>query len=83
MPVILLTEKKNPKALVEQFQSVLNHPSTIFDAAIACLPQVEINADLDLPPTPQETISALQQLSNKKTPGSHATPAEIYENGGR
>ncbi|BHF70353.1 hypothetical protein SprV_0301340300 [Sparganum proliferum] len=57
---------------------VLNRPSTISDAAIARLPQVETNVDLDLLPPLHETITAVQQLSSGKAPGSDAIPAEIY-----
>nr|VZI06720.1 unnamed protein product [Spirometra erinaceieuropaei] len=66
----------------EHFRGVLNRPSAISDAAIARLPQVETNADLDLPPSLQETIRAVQQLSSGKAPGSDAIPAEVYKHGG-
>nr|VZI05688.1 unnamed protein product [Spirometra erinaceieuropaei] len=56
-------------------------PSVISDAAIARLPQVETNADLDLPPSLHETIRAVQQLSSGKAPGSDAIPAEVYKHG--
>ncbi|VDM04606.1 unnamed protein product [Schistocephalus solidus] len=70
------------KRWAEHFQSVLNQPSAISDAAIDRLPEVEINADLDLPPSPQETIRAGQQLSSGKAPGSDALAADIYKHGG-
>ncbi|BHF68310.1 hypothetical protein SprV_0301134400 [Sparganum proliferum] len=66
----------------EHFRSVLNHPSTIFDAAIVRLPQVETNADLDLPPSLHETTRAVRRLSPGKAPGSDASPAGIYKRGG-
>nr|VZI01100.1 unnamed protein product [Spirometra erinaceieuropaei] len=66
----------------EHFRGVLNRPSVISDAAIARLPQVETNVDLDLPPSLQETIRAVQQLSSGKEPGSDAIPAEVYKHGG-
>ncbi|VDN14606.1 unnamed protein product [Dibothriocephalus latus] len=66
----------------EHFQGVLNRPSIISDAAIDRLPQVEINVDLDLPPTLQETIKAVQQLSRGKAPGSDAISVGIYKYGG-
>ncbi|BHF77793.1 hypothetical protein SprV_0602090300 [Sparganum proliferum] len=48
----LLTEKAQIlQRLVEHFQGVLNRPSTISDAALNRLPQVETNVDLDLPPS--------------------------------
>ncbi|BHF67756.1 hypothetical protein SprV_0301078500 [Sparganum proliferum] len=43
---------------------------------------VETNVDLDLPPSLQETIRAVQQLSSGKAPESDAIPAEIYKHGG-
>nr|VZI06106.1 unnamed protein product [Spirometra erinaceieuropaei] len=52
------------------------------DAAIERLPQVETNVDIDLPPSLQETIRAVQQLSSGKAPGSDAIPAEVYKHGG-
>ncbi|BHF75580.1 hypothetical protein SprV_0501867600 [Sparganum proliferum] len=66
----------------EHFRGVLNRPSAISDAAIDRLPQVETNVDLDLPPSLQETIRAVQQLSSGKAPGSDAIPAEVYKHGG-
>ncbi|BHF59777.1 hypothetical protein SprV_0100273800 [Sparganum proliferum] len=78
-----LTEKTQIlQRWAEHFRGVLNRPSTISDAAIARLPQVETNVALDLPPSLQETIRALQQLSRGKTPGSDAIPAEVYKHGG-
>nr|VZI24073.1 unnamed protein product [Spirometra erinaceieuropaei] len=66
----LLTEKTQIlQRWAEHFQGVLNRPSVISDATIARLPQVETNVDFDLPPSPQETIRAVQQLSSGKAPG--------------
>ncbi|BHF59291.1 hypothetical protein SprV_0100224800 [Sparganum proliferum] len=79
----LLTEKTQIlQRWAEHFRGVLNRPSTISDAAIARLPQVETNVDLDLPPSLQEIIRAVQQLSSGKAPRSVAIPAEIYKHGG-
>nr|VZI49164.1 unnamed protein product [Spirometra erinaceieuropaei] len=79
----LLTEKTQIlQRWAEHFQGVLNRPSVISDAAIARLSQVETNVDLDLPPSLQETIRAVQQLSSGKAPGSDAIPAEVYKHGG-
>ncbi|BHF82429.1 hypothetical protein SprV_0802556700 [Sparganum proliferum] len=79
----LLTEKTQIlQRWAEHFQGVLSRTSTISDAAIDRLPQVETNVDLDLPPPLQETIMAVQQLSSGKAPGSDAIPAEIYKHGG-
>nr|VZI29253.1 unnamed protein product [Spirometra erinaceieuropaei] len=74
--IILLTEKTQIlQRRAEHFRCVLNRLSTISDAAIERLPQVETNVDLDLPPSLQETINAVQQLSSGKEPGSDAIPA--------
>ncbi|BHF62211.1 hypothetical protein SprV_0200519200 [Sparganum proliferum] len=62
---------------IEHFRGVLNRPT-----AIARLPQVETNADLDLPSSLQGTIRAVQQLSSGKAPRSDAIPAEVYTHGG-
>nr|VZI36657.1 unnamed protein product [Spirometra erinaceieuropaei] len=79
----LLTEKTQIlQRWAEHFRGVLNRPSVISEAAIARLPQVATNADLDLPPSLQETIRAVQQLSSGKAPGSDAIPAEVYKHGG-
>nr|VZI42798.1 unnamed protein product [Spirometra erinaceieuropaei] len=60
----VLTEKTQiMQRWAEHFRGVLNRPSAISDAAIARAPQVETNADLPFPPSLQETIRAVQQLS--------------------
>nr|VZI30024.1 unnamed protein product [Spirometra erinaceieuropaei] len=79
----LLTEKTQIlQRWAEHFRGVLKRPSVISDAAIARLPQVATNAELDLPPTLRETIRAVQQLSSRKAPGSDAIPAKVYKHGG-
>nr|VZH97057.1 unnamed protein product [Spirometra erinaceieuropaei] len=79
----LLTEKTQIlQRWAEHFRGVLNRPSVISDAAIERLPQVETSVDLDLPPSLQETIRAVQQLFSGKAPGSDAIPAEVYKHGG-
>ncbi|BHF64588.1 hypothetical protein SprV_0200759400 [Sparganum proliferum] len=63
----LLTENTEIlKRWTEHFRGVLNRPSTISDTAIARLPQMETNADFDLPPPLNETLRAVQQLSSGK-----------------
>nr|VZI27639.1 unnamed protein product [Spirometra erinaceieuropaei] len=79
----LLTEKTQIlQRRAEHFRGVLNRPSTISDAAIDCLPQMETNVDLDLPPSLQETIRTVQQLSSGKASGSDAIPSEVFKHGG-
>nr|VZI52390.1 unnamed protein product [Spirometra erinaceieuropaei] len=80
---ILLTEKTHIlRRRAEHFRGFLNHRSNISEAAIPPLPEVESNADLDLPPSLRETIKAVQQLSNGNASGSDVIPAEIYKHGG-
>ncbi|BHF60419.1 hypothetical protein SprV_0100338400 [Sparganum proliferum] len=80
---ILLTEKTQIlQRWTKHFRGVLNRPCTISDGAIDRLLQMVTNVDLDLPPSLQETIKRVQQLSSRKAPGSDATPAEIYKHGG-
>ncbi|VDM05379.1 unnamed protein product [Schistocephalus solidus] len=65
----LLTEKwQIMKRWAEHFRSVLTCSSAISDAAIDRLPQVDMNNDLDLPPSLPETIRAVQQISSGKAP---------------
>nr|VZI44893.1 unnamed protein product [Spirometra erinaceieuropaei] len=66
----------------EHFRGLLNRLSTNFDAAIARLPQVETNADLDLSPSLHETMRAVQRLPCGKASRSNAIPTEIYKHGG-
>ncbi|BHF67337.1 hypothetical protein SprV_0301036300 [Sparganum proliferum] len=76
----LLTEKTHIlQRYTEHFRGVLNRPSTISDAAIDRLPQVETIVDRDLLPYLHETIRAVQQFSSGKTHGSNAIFAEIYK----
>ncbi|BHF64767.1 hypothetical protein SprV_0200777400 [Sparganum proliferum] len=79
----LLTEKvKILHRWAEIFRGVLSPSSTFSDAAIARLPQVETNVDLYLSPSLHEVIRAVRQLSNGRTPGLDAIPAETYKHGG-
>nr|VZI22272.1 unnamed protein product [Spirometra erinaceieuropaei] len=80
--ILLIMKIQILQCWAKYFRGVLNHPSTIFDAAIARLPQVETNFDLDLLPSLHDTVKAVQQLSSGKAPGSDTTPAETYKHGG-
>ena len=79
----LLTDKEATlKRWAENFNSVLNRPSSINEDATDRLPQIEHNVLLDEFPTVMETRKAVQQLSSGKTPGADAIPAEVYKAGG-
>ena len=66
----------------EHFSAVLNRPAGINAEAIARLPQVETNTDLDRPPSEEEVKKAIKQLSSGKAPGADAIPAEVFKHGG-
>ena len=66
----------------EHFSAVLNRPADINAEAIARLPQVETNTDLDRPPSEEEVKKAIRQLSTGKAPGADAIPAEVYKHSG-
>ncbi|BHF79730.1 hypothetical protein SprV_0702285300 [Sparganum proliferum] len=81
--ITLLTEKTQIlQRWAEHFLGILNRPSAFSDATIDRLPQVETNVDPNLPPSLQQTIRAVQQLSSGKAPGSDAIPTEVYKHGG-
>ena len=61
----------------EHFCAVLNIPADINAEAIARLPQVKTNTDLDRPPSEEEVKKAIKQLSTGKAPGADAIPAEV------
>nr|VZI05940.1 unnamed protein product [Spirometra erinaceieuropaei] len=52
----------------EHFPDVFNRPSTISDASITRLPQVETNVEFDLSPSLHKTMRAVQQLSGGERP---------------
>ena len=66
----------------ENFDSVLNRPSSINADAIARLPQVPTNDSLADPPTITEVEKAIKRLSSGKAPGADSIPAEVYAAGG-
>lgn len=61
---------------------MLNRPAAINDQAIAHLPQLAINTELDIPPTYDEVNKAIKQMATGKAPGPDAIPAEVYKTGG-
>ena len=79
----LITDKnKIVERWAEHFDSVLNRPSSINDAAIQRLPQVAFNPELDIPPSEDEVAKAIKQMSCGKAPGPDAIPAEVFKSGG-
>ena len=66
----------------EHFSAVINRSADINAEAIARLPQVETNTDLDRPPSEEEVKKAIKQLSTGKAPCGDAIPADVYKHGG-
>ncbi|BHF68747.1 hypothetical protein SprV_0301178800 [Sparganum proliferum] len=79
----LLTEKSQIlKRWVEHFKNIFDCPAKILDAAIGRLLRLEMNTDLDLPPSLPETTQAIYQLSSEKASGFDVIPTEGYKHGG-
>ena len=79
----LITDK--PSILnrwAEHFSDAINRSADINAEAVARLPQVETNTDLDRPPSEEEVKKAIKQLSIGKAPGADAIPADVYKHGG-
>ena len=51
----------------------------MINLAIARLPQVALNQELDNPPSKEEVSKATKQMTSGKAPGPDAIPAEIYK----
>ena len=67
----LITDKnKIVERWAEHFNGVLNRSSSINDAAIECLPHVAINPALNIPPSEDEVVKAIKQMSCEKSPRS-------------
>jgi len=80
----LLTDKKRIlDKWAEHFNNVLNRLAAINDRAIARLPQLAINTEIDTPPTYEEVNKAIKQMTTGKAPGPDAIPAEVYKTGGK
>ncbi|VDL85441.1 unnamed protein product [Schistocephalus solidus] len=78
----LLNEKVQIlKRCVEYFRNGLNYSSVISNAAISRFPHMDMNNDLELPPSLLESVRTLQQSSSGKSPGYDAMPAEVYKHG--
>ncbi len=79
----LLTDKADILTRsAEHFNRLLNRGSSISDEAIAALPQLKENDTLADLPSRDETITALQQTTSRRAPGSDGTQADIYRCGG-
>ncbi|BHF72459.1 hypothetical protein SprV_0401552500 [Sparganum proliferum] len=68
-PMLLPEKSQILKRCTEHFRSVFNRPSTISDAAIDRLPQLEFNIDLNLPPS-QKPSTPFSHSSAGKQPAA-------------
>ena len=77
---------KEPTLITERwehhFNLLLNRQSTISEDAIALEPQRQVIKELEKPPTVDETIKAIKQLSSGKAPDEDGIPPEVYKYGG-
>ena len=53
------------------------------ESSLAEIPQVDVNLELDDPPTREEIRKATMQLKVGKSPGIDGIPAEVYQHGGK
>ena len=70
------------KRWTEHFSNLLNRPSEVSEAAIEEIPQLRIQEQLSDPPNLAETLKAIKQMSNGKTPGADGIPSEVFKHGG-
>ena len=78
----LFTEKeKILERWAEHFDGVLNRPSTVNDDAINRLEQLQVNHQLNIPPSEEKVKKAICQVTNDKSPGSDAIAVKIYSAG--
>ena len=61
---------------------MLNRPAAINDEAIARLPQLATNLELDAPPSIEEVSKAIKQMTSGKAPGPDTIPVEVFKTGG-
>ena len=81
---MLLTDKTSIlNRWSEHFQNLFNAKRTVCDKAILSIPQSPIKSDLDLHPTLEETVKAINQLKSGKAAGIDGIPSELWKCGGQ
>ncbi|XP_063594922.1 craniofacial development protein 2-like [Penaeus indicus] len=76
----LLTDKKQIlQRWAEHFHSMLNRLVGTNDEAVARLPQLATNQELDTPPTQEEVNKAIKQMTSGKAPGPDTILAEVFK----
>ena len=61
---------------------MLNRTAAINDEAIARLPQLATNLELDAPPSIKEVSKKIKGMTSGKAFGPDAIPAEVFKTGG-
>lgn len=82
MSELLTDNVQTPERWTNHFINVLHRPANINDEAIARLPQVEVNHELDIPPFLEEVKKEIKEVACGKMPGQDAIHAEVYQAGG-
>ena len=79
----LLTDRDEIlKRWAEHFDSILNRQAEVDDNVINEIPQRPVLQELSGAPALAEVETAINQLSNGKSPGKDGIPAEIFKHGG-
>ena len=66
----------------EHFLTLFSANRSVHETAINQIPQQPVLAELDTPPTFEETTKAIKQLKSRKAAGGDGTPAELWKHGG-
>ena len=66
----------------EHFEGLVSDRHTVQKLSLAKIPQVDVELELDDPPTREEIRKATMQLKVGKSPGIDGIPAEVYQHGG-
>ena len=61
----------------KHFEGLFSDQCTVQESSLAKIPQVEVDLDLDDPPTREEIKKATTQLKVGKTPVIDGIPAEV------
>ena len=79
----LLTDKEVVlQRCSEHFEGLFSDRRTVQETSLAKIPQVDVELELDDPPTREEIKKATMQLKVGKSPGIDGIPAELYQHGG-
>ena len=66
----------------EHFEGLFSDRRIVQESSLAKIPQVDVELELDDPPTREEIRKATMQQKVGKSPGIDHIPAEVYQHGG-